>query len=318
MKIKYPPIQAFDTGFICVGSNHHIYYEQSGNPNGVPVVFLHGGPGSSSNNGHREYFNPEKYRIILLDQRGCGKSTYSDRFFDNTTWHLIEDLEKLKKHLQISSWVVFGASWGAFLGLCYAISYPDSVKALILRGSFLGTKAELDWLYCFGASQIHTERWLEFAKPKIEGICKDLVSYYYEKVFSSDETERQTFAQLWACWELTNVAMQIDEALFSHPDFINHSVAIAQMELHYFKNGCFLPHDSWVMDNLLALKNKPLTLVIGRYDLVTPMSSSIAIHKKLKNSKLHILPLSGHSSSDAAMTDALIDATDNLLSVLAF
>lgn len=318
MKSKYPPIEPKKTEYLDVGSDHQIYYEQSGNLSGLPVVFLHGGPGSSCNAGHRQYFNPEKYRIILLDQRGCGKSLYKDRFKDNTTPHLIADLESLRTHLQISSWVVFGGSWGSLLGLSYAIYHPASVKALILRGVFLGSQKEMDWLYSFGASQVHPEQWAVFAKPKIEGLCDDLISYYHQKIFSSDEVQKHSFTVKWATWELINIFKQLDETVFLHPDFTRNSLEIAQMELHYFKNKCFLPCDNWVIDHLQVLEGKPLTLIVGRYDLVTPVSSSFKVHQKLKNSKLQILPSSGHSSQDEVMIDALVDATDNLLSVLAF
>ena len=318
MKTKYPPIEPWQTGYLDVGSNHRIYYEQSGDLKGLPVVFLHGGPGACCHAGHRQYFNPQKYRIILLDQRGCGKSLYQDRFKDNTTQHLIEDLEMLRKHLKISSWIVFGGSWGAFLGLSYAICHPNSVKAMILRGLFLGSQKQMRWLYEFGASEIHPEQWEVFAKPKIDGLCNDLVSYYHQKLFSSDEVQKQFFAAKWAAWELINVFKQVDETIFTSSDFLKNSVEIAQIELHYFKNNCFLADDDWIFNHLSILEAKPLTLIVGRYDLVTPVSSSFQVHQRLKNSKLLVLPSSGHSSQEEAMIDALVDATDNLLSMLAF
>lgn len=316
MKTKYPLILPFATGFLPVGFHHEIYYEESGNPQGIPVLFLHGGPGGETCADHRCYFDPEKYRIILLDQRGCGKSIYQNRFLHNTTWDVIEDLEKLRLHLRIHAWVLFGGSWGSFLALVYGIIYPQHVLGVILRGIFLGTQNELDWLYKNGASHIHFEEWEKFSLAFGKHPPKDLVAAYSEKVFSENPAERKLFSQKWARWELINLRMQPDLSVFDSPQFLDSSEKIAQMQLHYFTQKCFLKSDFWIFENAYKLIAKPFWIIHGRYDLVSPAYSAGLLHKVLPESYVEILPLSGHSSSDIYVIDALVRATDNFASMI--
>ena len=201
MRTKYPPIECFRSGFLEVGSGHRIYWEESGNPNGIPIVFLHGGPGSGTEPGHRCFFNPQIYRIVLLDQRGCGKSQPHSSLKDNTTWHLVADIEKLRSHLKIEKWVVFGGSWGSTLSLAYAETHPDRVLALILRGIFLGRKKELHWFYQFGAHHIFPDEWEKYLDPIPPSERADLISAYYRALTSSDLATRRRAAQAWAGWE---------------------------------------------------------------------------------------------------------------------
>jgi len=243
MKQKYPPIEAKETGYLDVGDGHRIYWEESGNSEGVPVVFLHGGPGSGTNEGHRCSFNPEIYRIILFDQRGCGKSTPHAELAYNTTWDLVADMEKLRKFLKIDTWVIFGGSWGSTLALAYAQTHPDSVKALILRGIFLGRKKEVQWFYQEGAHHFFADEWEKYIEPIPEKERGEMIRAYYKRLTSNDSAIRRRMASTWSAWESVNLKLVFDPKLFSEFTEDFHADALARVECHYFMNNCFFETD---------------------------------------------------------------------------
>lgn len=312
MKTKYPPISPNQIGFLEVGANHHIYWEESGNPKGVPVIFLHGGPGSGTEPGHRSYFNPKIYRIILMDQRGSGKSLPHSSLADNTTWHLVDDLEKLRLHLKVDQWVVFGGSWGSTLALAYAETHPKCTLALIVRGIFLGRKKELDWFYQFGAHHIFTDQWekyLEIIPVEERG---DLMRAYYKRLTSSDSAVRKLAASRWAGWEGAALRLLFDPSLYQYFVQPDHADALARIECHYFVNNVFFKTDNWLIENASALQKIPGVIIQGRYDMVCPFESAWELHKAWPQAKFEIIQDAGHAASEPGITDALIRATDDL------
>lgn len=317
MKKKYPPIAPYRTGHLDVGSNHSLYWEESGNPKGVPVIFLHGGPGSMTNEGHRSFFNPDLYRIILFDQRGCGDSTPHAELNFNTTWDLVSDIEKLRTFLDVDTAVIFGGSWGSTLALAYAESHPDKVKALILRGIFLGRKKELRWFYQFGAHHIFTDQWEKFIDQIPLDERDDMIKAYYKRLTSKDDAIRTKAARSWTAWESVNLRLIFDPALFAEfmEDF--HADALSRIECHYFLNHCFFKTDNWLIENVDKIRHIPAVIVQGRYDMVCPFESAWELHKAWPEAKLEIIPDAGHTASEPGILNALISATDyfgNLLS----
>lgn len=310
MKKKYPLIDPYKTGFLEVGSGHKIYWEESGNPKGVPVVFLHGGPGSGTNVGHRCFFNPAMYRIVLFDQRGCGKSTPHAELQANTTWDLVSDIEKIREFLKIDQWIVFGGSWGSTLALAYAETHPSKVKALILRGIFLGRKKELHWFYQFGAHHIFADEWEKYIAPIPPEERGDMVSAYYKRLTSPDPAIRKQAAISWTAWESVNLKLLFDPVLFA--EFIEnfHADALARVECHYFMNRCFFKTDNWLIENIEKIRHIPGVIVQGRYDLVCPFESAWELHKAWPEAKLEVIRDAGHAASEVGVADALIRATD--------
>lgn len=310
MKKKYPPIEPYNTGFIDVGSGHTLYWEESGNPNGRPVVFLHGGPGSGTNAGHRSFFNPSLYRIVLFDQRGCGKSTPHAELHANTTWDLVSDIEKIRAFLKIDQWIVFGGSWGSTLALAYAETHPSKVKALILRGIFLGRKKELHWFYQFGAHHIYTDEWEKYIAPIPPEERGDMVGAYYKRLTSPDPKIRKQAAIAWSAWESVNLKLLFDPVLFAEfvEDF--HADALARVECHYFMNRCFFKTDNWLLENVEKIRSIPGVIIQGRYDLVCPFESAWELHKAWPEARFEIIRDAGHAASEAGIVDALVRATD--------
>lgn len=309
MRTKYPPIEPNRTGFVEV-PGHHLYWEESGNPHGVPVIFLHGGPGSGTEPSHRSYFNPAFYRIILMDQRGCGKSKPHSSLVDNTTWHLVEDIEVLRKHLGLDKWVVFGGSWGSTLSLAYAETHPSHVLALILRGIFLGRPKELRWFYQFGAHHIFPDEWEKYLDPIPVSERGDLIQAYYKRLTSPDPAIRKRAASAWSGWEGAALKLIFDPSLFLQFTEDNHADALARVECHYFVNNCFFKTDNWLIEHVHALKNIPGVIVQGRYDIVCPMESAWELHKAWPAAELEIIKDAGHAASEPGITDALVRATD--------
>ncbi len=309
MRIKYLPIEPNRSGFLAVDS-HELYWEESGNPKGVPVVFLHGGPGSGTESSHRSYFNPKRYRIILFDQRGCGKSRPHSSLENNTTWHLVQDIEKLRIHLNVTQWVVFGGSWGSTLSLAYAETHPERVVALILRGIFLGRPKELRWFYQFGAHHIFPDEWEKYIAPIPKEERGDLLHAYYRRLTSSDPNVRKKAAVSWSAWEAAALKLIFDPKLFS--DFTEgfHADALARVECHYFINHCFFKTDNWLLEQIKAIQKIPGVIIQGRYDIVCPMESAWELHKAWPIAELHIIKDAGHAASEPGITDALIKATD--------
>ncbi|HSX13162.1 MAG TPA: prolyl aminopeptidase [Chlamydiales bacterium] len=306
----YPQTEPLNTGFLDVGDGHTLYWEESGHPLGLPVVFLHGGPGSRTFPKHRRFFDPERYRIVLFDQRGCGKSTPHASLHCNTTWDLVSDIEKLRQFLGIESWVVFGGSWGSTLSLAYAIHNPEKVKALILRGIFLGRKKELHWFYQFGAHHIFTDEWDKYLEPIPNDEREDLIRAYYKRLTSPDPATRKKAAKAWTIWETVNLRLLYDPELFAEFTEDAHADALARVECHYFLNQCFFKTDNWLIENLDTIRHIPARIIHGRYDLVCPFESAWELHKAWPESKLEIIPDAGHSASEPGIERALIQATD--------
>ncbi len=309
MKTKYPPIEPYEIGFLEVAGNQ-LYFEESGNPKGLPALFLHGGPGSGTEPGHRCYFNPKIYRIILIDQRGCGKSKPYSSLQDNTTWDLVNDLERLREHLKISQWVVFGGSWGSTLALAYAESHPTRVLALVLRGIFLGRPKELRWFYQFGAHHLFPDEWEKFVAPIPLSERGDLLHAYYRRLLSDDELTRRTAASAWSSWEAATLKLIFDPALFRHFTEDKHADALARVECHYFVHNCFFKTDNWLIEHVNAIRTIPGVIVQGRYDIVCPMESAWELHKAWPEAEFKLIKDAGHAASEPGIADALIEATD--------
>jgi proline iminopeptidase len=312
MKTKYPPIEPNKTGFLDVGQGHSVYWEESGNPKGIPVIFLHGGPGSGTDEGHRCYFDPKKYRIILMDQRGCGKSTPHSSLVDNTTWHLVADIEKLRELLQIKKWVVFGGSWGSTLSLAYAETHPEAVHALILRGIFLGRPKEIHWFYQYGAHHIFPDEWEKYLDPIPVEERGNMLQAYYKALCNENPATRRRAASAFSAWEGACLKLIFDPNLFLQFTEDTHADAIARIECHYFINNCFFQTDNWLIENIKPLRKIPAVIIQGRYDIVCPMESAWELHKAWPEAEFIVLPDAGHAASEPAITDALIRATDDL------
>lgn len=307
----YPPIEPYQTGYLSVQGGHQIYWEECGNPNGKPILFLHGGPGMGTMPYQRSFFNPKLYRIILFDQRGCGKSLPFSKLEQNTIWDLVADIELLRKHLGVERWVVFGGSWGSTLGLTYAIQHPQPVKGLILRGIFLCRPKEIQWYYQTGADQIYPDEWEKYIAPIPVTERGDFVKAYYKRLISTDEEERKMAAQAWSGWEGSTSKLLFDPALFA--DFTGDKLAdsIARIECHYFVHNSFFETDNWIIENIQAIRNIPCILIQGRYDIPCPMKSAWELHRAWPEAELLIIPDAGHASTEPGILDALIRATDH-------
>jgi len=310
MRTKYPPIEPNKTGFLNVGGGHEIYWEESGNPKGLPVIFLHGGPGSGTDPSHRSYFNPEKYRIVLMDQRGAGKSRPHASLEDNTTWRLVSDIERLRTELGIDRWVVFGGSWGSTLALSYAETHPERVIALIVRGIFLVRQKEIRWFYQFGAHHIFTDEWEKFIDPIPPSEREDLVSAYYKQLTSKDPAIRKRAASAWTAWEGATLKLIFDPALYQQFTQDDHADALARIECHYFVNRGFFKTDNWLIEHAPALSQIPGFIIQGRYDIVCPFESAWELHKAWPKAEFEVVKDAGHAASEPGITDALIRATD--------
>lgn len=306
----YPPIEPYKTGALDVGGGHLLYWEESGNVNGTPVIFLHGGPGSGTDPNHRCYFNPKKYRIILMDQRGSGKSTPHACLKENTTWHLVEDLEKLRKLLKVERWIVFGGSWGSTLALAYAETHPQSVRALILRGIFLCRPKELHWFYQFGAHHVFADEWEKFLDPIPEAERGDLLSAYYKRLTSSNPAVRRRAAQSWSCWEGANLRLRFDPKTFEQFTEDTHADALARIECHYFVNRAFFKTDNWLIEQIAAVRQIPAIIIHGRYDMVCPFQTAWELHKAWPEAEFEVIPDAGHAASEPGTTHALLEATE--------
>lgn len=310
MRDLYPEIEANYTDFLKVSDLHTIYYEESGNPNGKPVVFLHGGPGGGTMPAYRQYFDPKKWRIILFDQRGCGKSTPFAELTDNTTWDLVNDIEKLRTHLKIDKWAVFGGSWGSTLALSYSTTHPERCTELFLRGIFMIRKKEIDWFYQEGASKIFPDLWEDYLRPIPENERHDLVAAYYKRLTSEDKNIRTEAAKAWSIWEGSTSKLIYDaEAAkrFGDDEFAD---AFARIECHYFTNKGFFTHENYLLDNANKIKHIPTVIVQGRYDVVCPAESAWELHKVLPDSKLYIIGDAGHSMSEKGILSKLVEYTD--------
>jgi len=306
----FPAIEPFNTGYMERGC-HEIYYEQCGNPDGKPAIFLHGGPGGGGSTTVRRFFNPEKYHIVVFDQRGCGRSKPHGCLEQNTTWDLVEDIETLKNKLGFEKWLVFGGSWGSTLSLAYSQTYPKSVSEMVLRGIFMLRKKELDWFYQEGASNIFPEAWEKFLEPIDVSQRDDLMSAYHE-IFKSDNTEKKLNAAIaWSRWEGSTSSLSYNPDMadsFSDPRF---ALAFALIENHYFVNKGFLEHENQLIESGIdIIRNIPTTIVQGRYDIVCPMTTAWELSKNWPEANLIVAPSSGHTAFEKEITHELIKATE--------
>ena len=307
----FPEIEPFNTGFIKVSDLHTIYYEEVGNPDGKPVVFLHGGPGGGIQSSYRQYFDPDDYHVILFDQRGCGKSTPYAELRQNTTWDLVSDIEKLRSLLNIEKWLVFGGSWGTTLGLSYAIRHPQSVLGLILRGIFLCRDSEIEWFYQHGTSNIFPDAWEKFLEPIPPGERLDLVGSYYKRLTSTDETTRLKAAQAWSIWEGSTSRLIPDPENIQHFEDPEVAVAFARIECHYFINKAFMPSRNFLLDNAPAINHIPTRIIQGRYDVICPAVSAWQLKQAMPSADLRIVPDAGHSMMEIGVRNELIQATED-------
>jgi len=310
LRALYDPIEPFDTGRLKVSPLHELYYEQCGNPNGKPVVFLHGGPGAGLVPEYRQFFDPESYRVVLFDQRGSGRSTPHASLEDNTTWHLVSDIEQLREHLRIDAWQLFGGSWGSTLALAYAETHPGRVRELILRGIFLGRPNEAHWSYQAGANAIFPDCWEEYVRLIPEAERGDLLRAYHRRLTSDDEATRLEAAGAWATWEASLLKLIPDQELINHFADPQVALAVARLECHYIVNNCFFETDNYLIDNVGKIRHIPGVIVQGRYDIVCPVSSAWDLHRAWPEAELKIILDAGHSVTEPGINSALVEATD--------
>jgi len=305
----YPAIAPLQHGMLDVGDGHQIYWEECGNRQGKPVVFLHGGPGSGCNENHRRLFDPERYRIVLFDQRGCGRSLPHACLEANTTWHLVDDIEKLRGLLGIERWQVFGGSWGSTLALAYAQAHPQRVTELIVRGIFTSRQKELDWFYQSGASMFFPEAWEGFVAPVPEAERSDLMTAYYRLLNHADQHIQLAAAQAWSTWEGQAVSLLPNPAFVEEFAEAHHALAVARIENHYFVHaGFFTPNQ--LIQNAGKLKDIPGIIVQGRYDAICPPQTAWELHQAWPNSELTIVADAGHAVTEPGILHHLIEATD--------
>jgi len=309
----FPELEPYNDGMLDVGDGHHVYYEESGNPDGKPAVYLHGGPGGGSTPGQRRVFDPQGYRIVLFDQRGCGRSTPYASLEHNTTWDLVEDMEKLREHLGIERWQVCGGSWGSTLALAYAETHPDRVSALIVRGIFTIRKKELDWYYQGAAGCLFPDEWEKFVAPIPEDERGDFISAYYRRLTSNDEDVQRTVARAWSMWEGSTINLLQRPAQIAHFGSDAYAVAFARIETHYFVHKGFFESDNYLLDNVDRIRHLPTTIIQGRYDVCTPMMTAWDLHKALPEADFHIVPDAGHAFDEPGIADRLIRTTNRYL-----
>jgi proline iminopeptidase len=315
MRELYPPIEPYHQGKLKVSELHKIHFEESGNPHGKPVIFLHGGPGGGITPMYRQYFDPTKWRIVIFDQRGCGKSTPYAELRENTTWDLVRDIEQLRKHLGIDKWVVFGGSWGSTLSLAYSQNHPDRVSGLILRGIFMLRQKELRWFYQEGTSYIYPDAWCEYLKPIPENERHDLISAYYKRLTSEDKQTRLEAAKAWSVWEgSTSKLLPSKKTInrFGEEDFAE---AFARIECHYFVNKGFLETENQLIKNVDRIRHIPTVIVHGRYDVVCPLVSAWELHCAFPEAEFIVVPDAGHSMTEPGIQTALLDATDRFTGI---
>ena len=307
----YPEIEPFRTGRLQASALHNLHYEEVGTANGLPAVFLHGGPGVGILPVYRRFFDPKVYHLVLPDQRGAGKSTPHADLRENTTWNLVEDIEKIKNHLGIDKWVVLGGSWGSFLALCYAIRYPESVKGLILRGVFLGRSFETDWLFRRGMSEVYPDEWERFQALVPLEERDDLLKAYYHRLTTGNEEEQLKFAAAWSRWEAATMNLVPDLEAIEKLTDAHIALSIGRTECHYTVNRFFMPTDNYILENAARIAHVPCRIVQGRHDMICPVRSAWDLHKALPKSELTIVPLGSHSPVEEAMAAELVRATED-------
>ena len=309
MEGLFPEIEPYDSGQLRVDALHSVYYEQCGNPSGKPAIFVHGGPGGGCSPVHRRFWDPSVYRIILFDQRGCGRSTPHAELRHNTTWDLVDDMERIREHLRIERWQLFGGSWGSTLSLAYAQAHPQRVTEMVLRGIFLLRRREIQWYYQEGASRIFPEAWQQYLEPIPEVERDDLVGAYYRRLTSSDRAERIRAARAWSVWEGSTSRLVPDPELIERTGGEKFAEAFARIECHYFINGGFFQEDDQLLRNIDRMKHIRGVIIQGRYDVVCPTESAYELHRAWPGSSLTIAHKSGHSALEPEITALLIAAT---------
>ncbi|MEY3137753.1 MAG: hypothetical protein RL580_1485 [Pseudomonadota bacterium] len=312
----YPPIDTHRSGWLRVSDLHEMYWEESGNPVGKPVVFLHGGPGGGTDARMRRFFDPARYRIVLFDQRGCGRSRPHASLVDNTTWHLVADIERLREHLGIERWQVFGGSWGSTLALAYAQTHPERVTELVLRGIFLVRPWEFRWFYetADGAGALFPDLYEEYLKPIPPAERGDLMRAYYARLTSPDPAVRAEAARAWSIWEGATSYLRVNTQDLAKFDEGAFAEAFARIECHYFINGGFLRTPSQLLDDVPRIRHLPCTIVQGRYDVVCPMKSAWDLHRAWPEADLRIVIDAGHSAFEPGIVSELVAATDRYAS----
>lgn len=309
----FPEIEPYKTGTLKVSALHTLYYEEAGNPKGQPILFVHGGPGGGIDASYRRYFDPKKWRVILFDQRGCGKSTPHAELRENTTWDLVADIERLRRHVGVERWVVFGGSWGSTLALAYAETHVERVKALVLRGIFLVRRAELLWFYQEGASWLFPDLWEKYLAPIPPAERGDMMKAYYKRLTHRDRAVRLKAAKAWSLWEGATSKLRFDPKLLKRFGQSKFAEAFARIECHYFVNRAFFKRDDELLAGARKLARVPGVIVQGRYDVVCPMKSAWDLHKAWPRAKFVVVPDSGHSMSEPGTAEALIRETERFV-----
>ena len=311
MRSLYPDIKPYKTHQIKVDEPHVLYVEESGNPDGIPVIFVHGGPGAGCESYHRCFFDPNVYRIILFDQRGSGHSTPHAELEGNNTQALVADMEIIREQLDINRWVLFGGSWGSTLSLVYAETHNDRVMGLIVRGIFLTRQKEIDWFYQEGASRIYPDYWQDFIKPIPENERINLLKAYYKRLIGENEIAQMQAAKAWSIWEGRTATLKSNKNVIDHFGSAHTALSLARIECHYFMNDSFL-EDNQILNNVDKMQNIPGVIVQGRYDLICPLESAWLLHQHWLNSELKIIVDAGHSATEIGTVDALVSATDEM------
>jgi proline iminopeptidase len=307
----FPEIEPYRTKHLRVSDLHTIYLEEVGNPEGVPILFLHGGPGGGLSSTYRRFFDPKHYRVVLFDQRGSGKSTPHAELVDNTTWDLVGDIEKIREELGIRRWIVFGGSWGSTLGLSYAVTHPERVLGLIVRGIFLCRKLEIDWFYQEGASFVYPDAWEKYLAPIPEAERGDLVGAYYRRLTGTHEEEKLRCAIAWSKWEASTMYLIPSEAAIQEHEEPRGALSLARIECHYFKHGTFFETGNYLLEKVHRIRHIPGVIIHGRYDLVCPIRNAWDLHRAWPEAEFSIVPNAGHAAMEPGTRSRLIQATED-------
>jgi len=306
----YPAIEPYRSGWLRVSPLHEIYWEESGNPKGKPALFVHGGPGAGADRRSRRFFDPKRYRIVVFDQRGCGRSRPHASLEDNTTWHLVADIERLRKFLGIERWLVFGGSWGSTLALAYSQAHPRRVSELVLRGIFMLRRWEIDWFYQDGAGALFPDRWEDYLAAIPSRERGDLVAAYYRRLTSPNRATRVRAARAWSIWEAATSHLLMNDANIDKWGEEDFAVAVARIECHYFVNKGFLRREDQLLRGVARIRHIPCVIVQGRYDVVCPIRTAWDLHRRWPEADFRIVPDAGHSALEPGNTHELVSATD--------
>lgn len=308
--VPYPPIEPYRTQRLRVSALHELHVEECGNPHGIPALFVHGGPGGGCEPWHRQFFDPARYRIVLFDQRGCGRSTPHAELRENGTWELVADMERIRERLGIERWLVFGGSWGSTLALAYAQAHPERVRQLVLRGIFLLRRREIEWFYQEGASWLYPDAWEHFLAPIPEAERGDLLGAYHRRLTHDDPAIRRQAARAWSIWEGSTSKLIPSTDLVSRFGEDRFAEAFARIECHYFVNRGFFETDNWLIENVGRIRHVPAVIVQGRYDVVCPLRSAWDLHRAWPEAEFRVVADAGHAASEPGILRHLIEATD--------